>query len=308
MPKFFLPLIAVLSLTLAGAAKANSYGPSYGYEPLPDFGAIATTPDQAAAWTRGDTYEKVQGLIYKHASAYCSNTVTDDECYRWTVDAYREGCISASMWYLFRDRTYKVAESESSTYFYHPECTPKRTFLQPCKCGCMISGTKVLAWLNDEEKWEEINKLAELKADLISLASPFNGYNEFERIRTSAAYVTSPNPEKERRVIEIRARLIDAADAETRSIILTPDHPLLLADGRFRPADELLMTDILLNHEGREMEVIGKEERVYRGSVFNADTMNESHVIFAEHFAIGDLYMQGIVDRERARLQERQLE
>lgn len=302
-----LPVIVatILSSLASLASAAGSYGPTYGFESLPTGRKPSPNGEQIASWARGDSQAEIQDLIYKKSSLYCSSTVTDAECFNWTVDSYYEGCISADMWFLFRHNQYRADRNSGSVYFYYPECLPKKTFLQPCKCGCLIEGTKVLTWLNDEEKWERIEKLPELKAQLLTLASPFNGYNDFDRLPAEASYVASEDRNLERAVIEIKASLLDEPEAEIHSLVLTPSHPLLLVDGSFRAADEILPTDVLLSYEGREMKVVSIERKKYRGLVYNADVSSPSHVIFAEHLAIGDLYMQGVIDRERSRLAER---
>ncbi|RYZ90448.1 MAG: hypothetical protein EOP04_03885 [Proteobacteria bacterium] len=293
---------SLLLLSSIGSANAAEYGQNWGMEALPGITPPSPNSSQLAGYAKADTTDKIQGLIDANIGAiYCGGVVKEDVCFDNTIRAYESACISPSMWSLFRNNRYRAIDG-SGTYLYYPECTRDEVFTAPCKCGCVIEGTQVLAWINDAEKWERIEKLAGLKAFLLSLVSPFDGLNDFERIPAKAQYISGSNGGLARPVITVQARLLNDDTSENYALTVTPGHPFLLSDGEFRAASDLQATDILMDFEGRELHIVGLVPGEYTGAVYNAELSNESHVIFAEKFAVGDLAMQGIVEQEKARL------
>lgn len=80
------------------------------------------------------------------------------------------------------------------------------------------------------------------------------------------------------------------------SISLTANHPAVLADGSIRRTEKLRIGDALLGYDGQARKILAIERRSTSAKVYNVNVDTDQdgeHLIVANGFLMGDLYLQG---------------
>jgi hypothetical protein len=95
--------------------------------------------------------------------------------------------------------------------------------------------------------------------------------------------------------------LIKITSTSGKNLFVTEKHPILTSLGEMKLAKELRPSDYLVDMNGNAVGIKSLRHVPYNGYVYNfateAKDKNE-HVIFAEGFAVGDLYWQSALEDE----------
>lgn len=265
--------------------------------------AGAATDAQMRSWARFDTPEKIQAFTLSDGyDQYCGDqTNTDTECLSWTQDALSVECISSAMFTMLRSTTFKFKNTGEFRYYGFPECNRRNELLAICKCGCFIEGTRLLSILKGSKNWLEIEKLLKEQDALVTLEGGANDFQLGEAKKPN--YMQSRNEQRKHNTV----RLHYLIEGTAQVLQVTTSHPVLLSDGTLVMASQVQAGDLLLDTQGQTVEVTEVEHNVpYVGKVYNVDTQESSHIIFAEGVAVGDYRIQNDFDRQQGRLQSRQ--
>ncbi|MCJ8277777.1 MAG: hypothetical protein HRT44_02475 [Bdellovibrionales bacterium] len=105
---------------------------------------------------------------------------------------------------------------------------------------------------------------------------------------TPSMYIQTEEPQKEY-VLTIMTN--------DKAVTVTRNHPMLMANGEMKRADEVIVGESLVNVDGEPEAVMAIEEGEFFGKVLNLETDEEqlqSHIIAAQGLLTGDFLIQNI--------------
>ncbi len=103
---------------------------------------------------------------------------------------------------------------------------------------------------------------------------------------TGAGYIQTKEPQKEAVVTLMTAH---------KSLTVTLNHPMIMADGSVRKAEDVKVGDQLINVDGEKETVVNLERDEFFGKVLNVETAQknlQSHILVAEGLLTGDFAIQ----------------
>lgn len=217
-----------------------------------------------------------------------------DYCENMRVKAVQLGCIS------------EEEAADLRKYGSYPTCNilkpktgepPSQMLDGWCACGCFAPWTRIAVTNIFDTSLENI---FEVKASQISVNKSLNLVNLTED-------ATLSNMDKTQSKIRITTQgeenkgLIKILTKNGKSLYLTEKHPVLTSKGMMVLASQLRPTDQLVTENGDAIQIISLSSVPYKGLVYNFVTESESkneHVIFANGFAVGDLFWQASLEDE----------
>lgn len=207
----------------------------------------------------------------------CRAGITPERCERQRANALAKKCIN--------QQEYDQLRSMGGM----PTCYEEDgSFMGWCPCGCFAAETTVKTGPSSEESVQRVIELfaANHRPDILHLG-PSATLKDVQ-LTTSPVRNVSVGPEEAPMVI------IDTANKG--HIELTINHPVLLSDGSILRAEHLKVGQKLLNYAGQPIEIQNISRKMYAGLVYNlnVDAANDNeHVVVANGFLMGDLYLQG---------------
>jgi hypothetical protein len=177
------------------------------------------------------------------------------------------------------------------------------SFMTWCTCGCFHPETKVLG-VQDGRPGEY-----SIKAIL----------KDIERYKVSTLDLerkTSSDPEKSLPLRisshgKEKKKLYYFELDNGRTLKVTSNHPIYTFSGLYKKASVINREDLLLSSKGLPVRINRIIRKKFKGEVLNFaldpknDANIESHTLFAEDVAVGDMYLQGKLDSEFNAIQSR---
>lgn len=167
-------------------------------------------------------------------------------------------------------------------------------FMGWCPCGCFAPDTALKVNGSDLSQEERIDRIVQLFA---ANNRPVVAHISSEsrvgapKFQTAPVYNVSVGPEEAPMVV-----VETKGSGSTGKIELTINHPVLLADGSIIRAEKLQVGQKLVNYKGQPEAITNISRKLFSGLVYNlnVNSKNDSeHIISANGYLMGDLYLQG---------------
>lgn len=160
------------------------------------------------------------------------------------------------------------------------------TYMDLCTSSCYTPAMRILL----PEGYIPVKRALEDAHPHVIAVSTKSTLGDIRFVKKEVEAYTRSLTETEHAIVVLRTEL-------GRIIKVTPNHPLVSADGRFVDARNVRKGDSLLNVQGRQERIASVQKEAFRGKVYNLRPKGErlkNHIVVAEGFLAGSSWVQNI--------------
>ena len=168
-----------------------------------------------------------------------------------------------------------------------------------CQCGCFATNTMISA-ANEDVKIEDLLQMSKYFDVKVRSRSNLSETQSFEDSPSMNASFFTKGPEED--------LLVSFEMENSKTLKVTKTHPILVLRETkeiMLRADEIKLSDLLLNNWGGTVGIVKITREVSQSDVINFDTKAESlagHIVLAEGVQVGDNFWQSKLEVEKGRL------
>lgn len=212
-------------------------------------------------------------------------SMTNEECAYSREDAYSlQKCINKAEYDFATKAGLGIACKRTASGY---------ELRDACPCGCFDPKTKIL--VSDAGNWEEIEADKIQKNHEIASLSDNATLSNPDILARKVVYTTS-GPESD--------KLYSFKLSNGKTLKVTKNHAILLADGRVLAAEKVLATDRLVSVDGELVEIESISMDIapeVHNFLVESDTAS-GHLVVAEGVVVGDILWQNTLIKDLGRV------